>query len=72
MNHKIPFHLFQIHEMLTSNSFLVKLTDVEPNDIGFTNILSCAELYFSNIDSDVNISKDCFGFTVKDYYITIF
>ena len=50
---------------MSSNSSLVKLTDVEPNDIGFTKILSCAELYFKNIDSDVPIPKDCFGFTVR-------
>ena len=44
---------------------MIKLTDVEPNDIGFTRILSCAELYFNNIDSEVPIPKDCFGFTVS-------
>ena len=62
MNHKIPFHLSQNPCEVSSNSSLVKLTDVEPNDIGFTKILSCAELYFNNIDSDVPIPKDCFGF----------
>ena len=40
--------------------------EVDPNDIGFTNILSCAELYFSSIDSDVPIPKDCFGLIVKE------
>ena len=44
---------------------MIKLTDVEPNDIGFTRILSCAELYFNNIDSEVPIPKDCFGFIVS-------
>ena len=50
---------------MSSNSFLVKLTDVDPKDIGFTNILSFSELYFNNIDSDVPTPKDCFGLTVN-------
>jgi len=44
---------------------LVKLTDVDPKDIGLTNILSFSELYFNSIDSDVPTPKDCFGFTER-------
>ena len=45
---------------------MVKFTAVDPNDIGFTSILSWSALYLTNIDSDVPTPKDCFGFTVKD------